>query len=514
MPFKPGSFDYEDVVPSRNQRAWDAGIMKEPPGSVVNAVPDPSGGALVTSSAVGIPDHESKTATSARTSNRLYKRGHQLSFVGLFLFSAILYLRPYELIPALSSFQRMAFYTGIVTLVIYLVTQLSLEGNFTARPMEVNFVLLLVAAALLSMPLAINQLEAWDAFSNMLLKTALIFIVIVNVVRTDLRLKLLLILVLAVSVYLSINAIYDYQQGVFTVGTLETARIAGRIKGLFENSNDLALHLVTMFPLAVGLALANRNLFLKLLYFGGAAIMIGAIIVTFSRGGFLGLVASTFVLARRLGKKNRLGVSGALVLAVILFFALAPGAYSGRLSTIFDSSADLTQSSSQRTEVFKRSIWVALRYPIFGVGIGNFHHKSIHELETHNAYTQVAAEMGIAAMIVYIAFLIYPLKRLRLIERESLAKDSTRSKFYYLAIAMQASLWGYIVSSFFGAVAYHWYIYYLVGYAVCLHRLFLKTESKHHVSGEFWERPFSKKNRHQVQESVQPDWRTELKTAG
>jgi O-antigen ligase len=518
MQFKPGPFDYEDVVPSRNQRAWDTGIMKESPGSLVNAAHDSSGEACVTSSAIGIQDQGSKTAPlSAGTSNWLYKRGHQLSFVGLFLFSAILYLRPYELVPALSSFQRMAFYTGLVTLVIYLVTQLSLEGNVTARPMEVNYVLLLVAAALLSMPLAINPLEAWDAFSNMLLKTAVIFIVIVNVVRTDLRLKMLLLLVLGVSVYLSINAIYDYQQGVFQVGALATgdARIAGRIKGLFENSNDLALHLVTMVPLAVGLAMANRNLILKILYFGGAGIMIGAIIVTFSRGGFLGLVAATFVLARRLGKKNRFGVWGALIFAVILFFAFAPGAYSGRLSTIFDSSADLTQSSSQRTDVFKRSIWVALRYPLFGVGIGNFHHKSIRELETHNAYTQVAAEMGIAAMIIYIAFLIYPLKRLRLIERESLSKDSTRSKFYYLAIAMQSSLWGYIVSSFFGAVAYHWYVYYLVGYAVCLHRLYLmRPESKHHVSGAFWERPFAKKNRQLVEESVQPDWRTELKPAG
>ena len=93
-------------------------------------------------------------------------------------------------------------------------------------------------------------------------------------------------------------------------------------------------------------------------------------------------------------------------------------------------------------------------------------------LETHNAYTQVAAEMGIAAMVVYILFLIHPIRRLRLIEKESYSQPDRR-RFYYLSIGLQASLVGFMFASFFGAVAYQWYVYYLVGYAVCLHRLYL-----------------------------------------
>jgi hypothetical protein len=30
---------------------------------------------------------------------------------------------------------------------------------------------------------------------------------------------------------------------------------------------------------------------------------------------------------------------------------------------------------------------------------------------------------------------------------------------------------GYMVVSFFASVAYQWYVYYLVAYAFCLHRL-------------------------------------------
>jgi len=344
------------------------------------------------------------------------------------------------------------------------------------------------------MPMAVDIGQAWKTFSEILIKTLVIFVVLVNVVRTEMRLKLLLWLVLVVSVFLSVNAIYDYSQGLYGTGTIEThdARIVGRIKGRFENSNDLALHLVTMFPIALGLGLSGRGLLKKLVYFGVAGVMVGAVIVTFSRGGFLGLVAAVLMLVRRLGRKNRAATTAALVFGFILFLALAPGSYSGRLATVLDSGADLTGSSSQRTEVLKRSVWVALRYPLFGVGIGNFHFKSPRNLETHNAYTQVASELGLAAGVIYVLFLIHPIRRLRLIENDSYAK-SERTRFYYLSVGLQASLVGFMVSSFFGAVAYQWYVYYLVAYAVCLHRLYIvKTQPENELASALWKQPFGK----------------------
>jgi O-antigen ligase len=171
---------------------------------------------------------------------------------------------------------------------------------------------------------------------------------------------------------------------------------------------------------------------------------------------------------------------------------LAPGSYGGRLSTIFDSASDLTGSSSQRTQVLKRSVIVALRYPLFGVGIGNFHHRSFQELGTHNAYTQVASEIGIPAFVIYVLFILYPLKRLRQIEKATAGNDEAR-RLYYLSIGLQGSIIGYMVSSFFDASAYQWYVYYIVGYSICMHRLFLiETPGFAHVS---WARPFTKETK-------------------
>ena len=400
------------------------------------------------------------------------KKGHGLTFIALFLFSVVLYFRPYELIPALSSFLQMAFFFGILTLAIYVPSQLVLEGNLTARPREINLILLFCLAAFLSMPLATDPGEAYSTFSDVLLKAIVIFIVFVNVVRTENRLKLMIWLAFAVSLYLSFNAVSDYTTGNFREGSAfyNNQRIGGAIRGLFGNSNDLAMHLVTMVPLAVGFAFASKGM-RKLLYLAFAVAFTAAIVVTFSRGGFLGLFVALVVMVRKIGRQNKFLSTGALVVALLAVLVLAPGGYTGRLSTIFNSDADATGSSSQRTEILKRSIWVTLRYPLFGVGVGNFHYKSVHELVTHNAYTEVSSEMGIPALVIYVMLMVYPLRRLREIEKETVDLEEKR-KLHYWSIGIQASIIAYMVSSFFGAVAYQWYIYYIVGYAVALRRIY------------------------------------------
>jgi hypothetical protein len=102
---------------------------------------------------------------------------------------------------------------------------------------------------------------------------------------------------------------------------------------------------------------------------------------------------------------------------------------------------------------------------------------------SHNAYTQVASELGLAAFYFYVSFIVTPLRRLGRIERATLASRRA-SGFYYLSVGLQASLAAYMVSSFFGSVAYHWYIYYLVGFAVALRRVYATTDEVKEVASE------------------------------
>jgi O-antigen ligase len=267
---------------------------------------------------------------------------------------------------------------------------------------------------------------------------------------------------------LSVGALNSYRLGNLTV---EGYRVEGVLGNLFRNPNDMATHLVTMLPIAVAFMFSARGLHKRLLYGALVVLLVGGTVVSFSRAGFLGLAAGTFVLAWKIGRRNRAATMLLGLFGLLAFLLLAPGNYYNRVFSIYDTSRDAVGSAGARRALLIRSIIVALRHPLFGVGIGNFHIMSVHEVVSHNAYTQVASEMGMTAMVLYTMFIVTPLRRLRQIERETFA-TRRGSRFYYLAVGLQASLVAYMVSSFFASVAYQWYVYYLVGYAVALRRIY------------------------------------------
>ena len=391
----------------------------------------------------------------------IHKHGHSVSYAGIFLFTTFVFFRPYEFSPSLLWLSSFAFWIALATTLVYVLTQLGLENTITARPREVNLVLLLTATALLSIPLALEPARAWEGFVEYL-KVVLIFIVMINVIRTEKRLKWLWILVLIATCILSLNAVNDYRLGRLE---LQGVRIKGSIGGLFDNPNDLALHLATMFPIALALSFGSRYLLTKLLYLATALLIVAGIVVTFSRGGFLALLAASAVLLWKLIRSSRWMIPPVAAAIVVLFMLFAPGGYKTRLATTGD------ESSTARFDDFKKSLYVAVRHPLLGVGMDNYILFSNANKASHNAYTQVASEMGAAAALFYVLFIITPFRGLRRIEQQTY-KVAPLRRFHYASIALQVSLVGYMVASFFASVAYLWYIYYLVAYAVCLRRIY------------------------------------------
>ncbi|MFN2454904.1 MAG: O-antigen ligase family protein [Pyrinomonadaceae bacterium] len=464
MPYRRQPFDYEPVTRSpRRLSLGEGGTVAEAwPVSTQSSVPDDTAYALPI-----LPEASLQSVAKSRAS-RVLKRGHALTFAALFLFTIVLYIRPAELYPSPLT-ASIAFAVGLITLIIFVPSQFALEGTLTARPREVNLVLLLCLTGLLSIPFAkISAGDAWAEFSGIFIRAVVMFIVIVNAARTERRLRWLLLLALGMGCVLGVGAVNNYRLGNFAV---EGYRVAGVGGGLFGNPNDMALHLVTMIPIAVAFCLSTRGVLRKILYGACIVLMTGGIFVTFSRGAFLAFVAVAIMLAWKIGHRYRVILVPLILFTLVLFFAVAPGEFANRILSIVDHSRDAVGSADSRTELLFQSIRVALRNPLFGIGMGNFHYVSIGERVTHNAYTQVGAEMGLAAFIIYTMFIVAPFKRLRQIERDSFSVRKP-SRFYYLAVGLQVSLVAYMVASFFASVAYSWSLYYLVAYAVALRRIY------------------------------------------
>jgi O-antigen ligase len=235
--------------------------------------------------------------------------------------------------------------------------------------------------------------------------------------------------------------------------------------------------LVTLVPIAIALLLDSRSLARKFLFGGCAVLMVSGIVLTYSRGGFIGLLVALTFLAWKAGQRRRFEVIVVGFLIVVAFLALVPG-YALRLASILVPSLDPLGSSEARSGELFRSLYVAIRHPLLGIGMGNYAPEmSYRGLVTHNSYTQVAAEMGMAALVCYTMFIVTPLKKLGQISRETF-EARRNSNYYYLAVGLQASLVGYMVCSFFASVAYLWYVYYLVAFAVCLGRLYESETGK------------------------------------
>ena len=398
----------------------------------------------------------------------LVRSGHFFTYVGLFLFSIMVLFRPYELITELSFLSATAFYFALATLAIFVPSQLATEGTLTMLSTEVKALLGLTVIALVTIPIAKDPGLAWETFNDPYIKAVVIFIVLVNVVRTRKRLMGIMWLSFGIGVFLGISALQLSIDGKFTV---EGYRVAvTEVKGMFGNPNEMALHFVMMTPLVLTLGIASKSKLMRIVYFATTALFIAANMVTYSRGGFLGLVACAAVLVWKLGRKYRFNVTVASIVIGVITIAAAPGNYGLRILSIFIPGLDVVGSSDQRWELLNRSLLVTARNP-WGIGIGNFPIVGVHDHQTHNAFTQVSAELGLLGLVAYLIFIISPYRKLRAIERTLFEKDE-HDWYYYLSIGLQASIIGYMVSSFFASVAYNWFIYYLIAYAVAFRRIY------------------------------------------
>ena len=226
---------------------------------------------------------------------------HWLAFAGVYLFTLMLYARPNDLFPALGDFPLVKI-VAISVLLIYIGSKISAGERLSVWTLEMTMLVVIAALGLLFMPIAASPKDSMDTLTDPYLKTVIIFILMVNLIDTRQRIFSLWKLVVVCGAALGVGAIRSYMKGEFTVRGL---RIEGLVGGMFENPNDLATALDILLPFAVALTVTSKGL-ARLFYLGCAAILTVGVLVTLSRGGFLGLMATGGVLLWKLGRGRRM----------------------------------------------------------------------------------------------------------------------------------------------------------------------------------------------------------------
>jgi len=184
-----------------------------------------------------------------------------------------------------------------------------------------------------------------------------------------------------------------------------------RATSLFPDPHMFSFFLGLLIPFSFGLAMINKN---KIWPIISLIVLLMADLLTFSRGGYLGLLAGALVLIflfwYKIDKKFKITLlffSSLLILVLII-----PSSFSKR----FYSSFDLKEGSNQgRLSMWSKSWEVSLDNPIWGVGIGNYPlevNPSANYREpiyAHNTYLDIASETGVINALVWIMALVFSL---------------------------------------------------------------------------------------------------------
>jgi putative inorganic carbon (hco3(-)) transporter len=438
----------------------------------------------------------SRVGVLRQGADNLLTEKHQLAFLATFLFSLLLYLRPHEVYPGIFGAIPLAKIVSLVAIGGYFLSKLREGDAISIWPIELKMILLLFFLAVIFTPFAASPGASIETLNDPFLKVVVIFFLMINLVNSRKRLRLLMSGVVLCGIPLGLHAVKSYLSGEFA---LRGMRITGMGKGLFGNPNDLAICLNMLLPLAVVLGMTSRGI-KRWIFLGGALVMFAGIVFTYSRGGFLGIIATFAFLLWKLSKRKRIRTMVLVVVSLAVLLPVLPGSYSQRILTIFESESDTTGSSHARKELLMHTVNLAMSRPIIGIGIGNLPIYSLHGMVAHNSYAEIAAELGILGLLAYLVVILAPLWSLARLEKEVKARDREREstfhkpragilkigggdaskqdagdeeaknarEFYYFIVGVRATLIAYMVVSFFGSIQYLWYLYYPVAYAISL----------------------------------------------
>jgi len=297
--------------------------------------------------------------------------------------------------------------------------------------------------------------------------------------------------------YLATITFADDQKKVFSVfkifilGHVVIALLSiaggGQVKqiAIFADENDLALGINTVLPIALSLGMGEKELKKKIYYLCLTGVFCAANIISFSRGGFVGMIAAVmFVWVKSWkGKAKATVLIMGLACGMLLF---APAAFWDEMRTIKDGTADATGGG--RVFMWKVAVREFLDNPVMGVGVMNYgvwlpeyvRDDDVMSDGTepqgittrygrvcHSLYFTVLSELGLIGVVLFGMMLYSFFKSMRfvigsnkdLVEEEQ-ARTSpqdleTGNKCRLLGLGLSGSMIGFLVSAAFLSVLYY-----------------------------------------------------------
>lgn len=406
-----------------------------------------------------------------RTSNSIESRGHhgKWTFLFVWLFGFVLFCRPEDIFPILGALH--------LTLVFGLAGgALLLRSAILGRvrivwSRELKLVLFLTAWFAIGVPFAFYRRGAFELLTGTWFRTLLFFFLLTQTLTTIERIRKMMWVLLLSELIASALSVLMQGNPLVMVGD----RLAGINKGLL-GWNFLGITLSATMPFTAYLYLTRKSGWRTSLLLAALGSSLWMVVLTASRGGFVGLILSlvlTWWLLLRKSARGRLAVT-LLLASLVLASTRAPAVFWQRLATVWSSSGqvagDDSESAEESTEgrlyLVRQSLILTFENPVFGLGVNNFPYYTGSKIKgenawlgTHNTYTQISSETGIPGFLLLVLLLWTILRHALAAARDT--RGSENQDIHYLACALAASGAVFCFQGFFAHLGYECLLYYI-----------------------------------------------------
>ncbi len=377
----------------------------------------------------------------------------------------------------------------IVPLARYLIVQ--------RRPLVVTPTLPLVfaflAALFLSATLSSEPDVARESVGLYLTEGLILYLLVSNAVRTTRTLTLVCWTLIAAGSLLGLLSLYQELTGTYAndyggfAQVDKLAEIAGgdvqrpRLGGPLGSENRYAQILAVILPLALIRFFREPSRRLRLVAGAGALLILGGLVLTFSRGGAVAVAAMLILMIvfREIGVRRSLVSVGVLTAVVALAFP----DYVARLSSLegvtalsSESTAGAADSALVGRQTENLAAWnTFLDHPAVGVGPGAYFKEYSREeanrlglryLQSerrgHSLYLEMAADLGIVGLSAFLAMVGTTMVLVYRSARYWRSRDPERAM---LASSFLFALVAYLASSAFLHLSYQRFFWALLALA-------------------------------------------------
>ncbi len=368
--------------------------------------------------------------------------------------------------------------------------RLAVTGPFT-------WLLVLLVVQVVSTLASVHAPEAANQLGEFLVQGVVVYLLVVNAVRTPEALRRATWAVVAGGTFLAATTLFQQFSGRYASPHLGFARIDGayfrygadvyRAQGPLGDANYYAQILLPVLALCLVYALRAGGRAERVLAAVSAAVCALAIAFTYSRGAIIAL--AFILLGLALARYVRARHVAAVAAVAALLLALVPG-YGDRIlaltsvpgATASGGSPDADLSVQGRATEMRAAWLVFLDHPALGVGPGGFplfyqeyaqraggyvHTRDratgeAQQRAAHNFLLAVAAELGIAGVLALVAFILATVRQLLRARRQW---RQERPDLERLATAVLLALGAYLTAGMFLSLAYERYFWLIVALA-------------------------------------------------